>query len=83
MAKGSTSHLPNICGVYLLFTENRLRYIGSTRQLSWRLHHGVHPIRGLLNKFGTVEVAFRETISEIEARRLEKRLQERLKIFRC
>lgn len=82
MAKGSTSHLPNTCGVYALFAEDRLRYIGSTIQLSWRLHHGIHPIRDLLNRFGKVEVAFRPASSEIEARILEKRLQERLRIFR-
>ena len=82
MAKGTTSHLPNTCGVYLLFAEHRLRYIGSTKQLSWRLHHGIHPIRDMLKTFGNLEVAFRPVNSEIEARRLEKRLQERLKIFR-
>jgi len=82
MEKGSTTHLPNTCGVYILFAEDRLRYIGSTIQLSWRLHHGKHPIRDLLRRFGEVEVAFRAVSSEIEARSLEKRLQERLRIFR-
>lgn len=83
MAKGSTSHLPNTCGVYLLFTEGRLRYIGSAERLSWRLHHGIHDIRDLLTKFGQVKVAFKPVSSIVEARRLEKRLQERLTLFRA
>lgn len=78
------AHLPHESGVYLLFAENRLRYIGSTEQpLGNRLHHGIHDVRDLLARFGEIEVAFKAVSSTVEVRGLEKRLQERLPLFRA
>jgi excinuclease UvrABC nuclease subunit len=79
MCPGSTKHLPNGCGVYALFARGRLWYIGESVTLSWRMHHGIHPIRNLLDRFGDVEVRFRRTTAKLESRQIEARLIKRLR----